>query len=249
VIFKNGQPLAVAAGGGGGGGGANKRDGGTAPGTTGQAAEGISAGQSGQNKNGDGGGGGGGGGGLGGGNGGFAVDGDQGGGAGVNGLSSSPAQNPAGRDPGGRANPYYPGTAGQGGIQASGGNAGAAVLLFQVPGLFVHNGTSFVLANSTWVKVNNEWKESQNIYIKIDGVWRPIGIGPEFVNVNTNFGIAPRPIAADESTSGGFFFPNFEFGGGEFNNGFEGNMGSAQSVSGVGGGTPGDASGDGQASA
>jgi hypothetical protein len=189
---------------------------------------GISAGQSGQNKNGDGGGGGGGGGGLGGGNGGFAVDGDRGGLAGVNGLSSSPAQNPVGRVPGGQTNPYYPGSAGQGGIAAAGGNAGAAVLLFAVPGIFVNNGTSFAPVNETWVNVNNEWKQAQAIYIKIDGVWTPAAgsLAPEFIKTDTNFGIAPRPIEVDEPRR--FFFPSFEFGGGEFNNGFEGSMGSAQ---------------------
>jgi hypothetical protein len=243
VIFKNGQILAVAAGGGGGGGGANKTAGGTAPGPNGQAAVGTTAGGAGQNKNGDGGGGGGGGGGISGGNGGNAVSGDRGGQAGANGLSSSPAQDPNGRVPGGQTNTYYPGSVGQGGLAASNGNAGAAVLLFKVPGLFVNDGTSFVPVNSTWVKVSNEWKQAQATYIKINGVWTPVtgSLAPEFVNTDTTFGTAARPQVADNSSSDvGFdwYFPTWTWGGGNFTTGFDGNMGSAQG--GFDGGTLGD---------
>jgi hypothetical protein len=197
VIFKNGIPLAVAAGGGGGGGAGNKntRNGDPAPGNAGQAAIGITAGQNGQNHPNDGGGGGGGGGGLAGGNGGLVRSGDQGGLAGVGGLSSSPAQNPNGRDPGGQNNLYYPGAAGRGGAVASNGTTGAAVLLFQVPGVFVHTGTSFEPVKQIWVKNNQAWHPVQSTRVKSDGVWTTTldSFVPAFSVIDNNFGQAPRP--------------------------------------------------------
>jgi len=196
VIFKNGVPLAVAAGGGGGGGGGRNTAGNDAPGDRGQAAEGETAGQNGQRRTTDGGGGGAGGGGLGGGNGGFIVSGDSGANAGSFGLSSSPAQNPNGRDPGGRNNLYYPGAAGIGGAGASNGTTGAAVLLFQVPGVFVHTETSFEPVKQIWVKVNEAWQPVQSTRIKSDGVWKATldSFVPSFSVIDANFGIAARPI-------------------------------------------------------
>jgi hypothetical protein len=192
VIFKNSVPLAVAAGGGGGGGAGNQgtRNGDNAPGTRGQASVGITAGQNGQDKTGDGGGGGGGGGGLGGGNGGLVRDGDQGAGSGSFGLSSSPAQNPNGALSGGKSNPYYIGTSG------NAGNAGLAVLLFDVPGIYVNDGTAFRPVNATWTKINNEWKEVRSTYIKADGVWVPVAgsTTPNFNNISGNFGVNPRAL-------------------------------------------------------
>jgi hypothetical protein len=203
VIFKNGVPLAVAAGGGGGGGGGNRgiARGQDAPGSAGQAAVGISAGQNGQNHPSDGGGGGGGGGGLGGGNGGLARDGDQGGLAGAGGLSSSPASNPTGRTPGGINNQYYPGAAGLGGLTATNGNAGAAVLLFDLNGVYVHTQTSFEPVKDIWVKVNGEWQIVQSTYVKNNGVWEDVvgSLTPLFDLIPETFGAAPRPATATAS--------------------------------------------------
>ena len=194
VIYKNGIPLAVAGGGGGGGGGGNFSPGAPAPGTTGQASVGTTAGQNGQNHPSDGGGAGGGGGGLGGGNGGVINFGDLGGGAGTGGLSSSPASDPSGRQPGGRSNSYYPGTAGLGGTSGGGGGPGAAVVLFDVPGLFVHNDISFTPVRDSWIKLNNEWAPVQITYVKDNGVWQPLvgSTAPLFDVIDTGFGRAPR---------------------------------------------------------
>ena len=196
VVFKNNIPLAVAAGGGGGG-GAGQSNGDSAPGSAGQAAAGVSAGQNGQDRTTDGGGGGAGGGGLGGGNGGLIVGGDSGANAGAVGLSSSPAQNPNGRNPGGQNNLYYSGAAGIGGRGGGGnGTTGAAVLLFQVPGVFVHTEISFKPVNQIWVKFNNVWQPVQSTRIKSDGVWTPTldSFVPTFASTGTDFGIASRPI-------------------------------------------------------
>jgi hypothetical protein len=197
VIFKNGVPLAVAAGGGGGGGGGNvgTRNGDNAPGSAGQAAVGVTAGQNGQDKSGDGGGGGAGGGGLGGGNGGAVRSGDQAGFAGSFGLSSSPFQNPNGAIPGGRNNINYVGSAGTGGPRTGSGSAGLAVLSFDTPGIHVNDGTAFQPINKVWVKVNNIWQEVKSTYIKDGGIWKPVlgSTVPEFVQISGNFGTAPRP--------------------------------------------------------
>ena len=194
VIFKNGVRLAVAGGGGGGGGGGNRgaARGQNAPGTTGQAADGVNNGQNGQNKSGDGGGGGGGGGGLNGGNGGLAVVGDQGGLAGTGGSSSSPAENPSGPNAGGRGNPYYPGSAGQAGV------AGAAVLLFEQPSFYVHTGSVFTPVKNTWVNLNDTWVPVQSTHVNQDGVWQPLlgSFAPAFTVIPEKFGIASRSIEA-----------------------------------------------------
>jgi hypothetical protein len=202
VLFKNNVPLAVAAGGGGGGGGGRvgDRNGDSAPGTEGQSAI-SSLGQNGQKKSGDGGGGGGGGGGLLGGNGGLVRNGDQGAKAGANGTSSIPALNPSGRTPGGRTNPYYTGSTGRGGSGSqpyAAAAAGAAVLLFDVPGVFVKHEGSFQQVNDTWIKHNNQWQEVQAIYVKSGGAWQPVlgSSAPAFQAVSI-LGTASRSIADD----------------------------------------------------
>jgi len=196
VIFKNNIPLAVAGGGGGGGGGGRNSSGESAPGSRGQAAEGVSAGQNGQDRTTDGGGGGGGGGGLGGGEGGLIVSGDSGANAGSFGLSSSPSQDPNGRTPGGTSNAYYIGSAGYGGTERANGSAGMAILLFDTPGSFVHTGASFQPVRQTWIKVNGAWQSTQAVYVKSDGVWTPTldSFAPTFASTVDTFGIASRPI-------------------------------------------------------
>lgn len=196
VIFKNGVPLAVAGGGGGGGGGGRNSGGASAPGTRGQGGEGETAGQNGQRRTTDGGGGGAGGGGLRGGNGGLIVSGDSGANAGAFGLSSSPAQDPSGRTPGGASNAYYTGSAGLGGAERNSGIAGMAVLLFDTPGSFIHTDVSFLPVRQTWVKVNESWQPTQAIYIKNDGVWTPTldSFAPTFTSTREEIGIAARPI-------------------------------------------------------
>jgi hypothetical protein len=203
VIFKNGAALAVAAGGGGGAGAGNvgTRNGDNAPGSSGQAAIGDSAGQNGQNHPGDGGGGGGGGGGLGGGNGGLVRSGDQGGLAGTGGLSSSPFSNPSGRFAGGRDNVFYPGNAGTGGLGTAAGSAGAAALLFDTPGLYVHSETSFEPVKDLWININNKWTLVETTYVKDNGVWEPLlgSVAPVFDVIADGFGQSPRPAAATAS--------------------------------------------------
>lgn len=197
VIFKNGTALAVAAGGGGGA-GAGQTNGDNAPGSSGQASDGISSGQNGQNHPGDGGGAGGGGGGQNGGNGGLVRIGDQGALAGVGGFSSSPAGIPTGRTPGNATSEFYPGSAGTGGTATSGGNAGAAVLLFDTPGLFVHTEISFEPVKDSWVRLNNNWIPVETTYIKRNGAWQPLlgSFAPDFDVVREIFGEAPRPATA-----------------------------------------------------
>jgi hypothetical protein len=190
VLLLNGSVVSVAAGGGGGGGAGNvgTRNGDSAPGTGGQSGT-TPTGGDGTIKGGDGGGGGAGGGGLRGGFGGNVRSGDQGAEAGAFGLTSAPASNPSGRDPGGRDNGYYIGSAGVGGATASDGTAGYAVFEFSLAGVFVHNEGSFVGAQP-FVKFNNEWNQTQAIWIKTAGVWEPV-IGytaPEFTKIPNNFG-------------------------------------------------------------
>jgi len=217
VIFKNGIALAVAAGGGGGGGAGNvgTRDGDSAPGDAGQAPDGISAGQNGQNHPGDGGGGGGGGGGLVGGNGGLVRSGDQGGLAGAGGLSSSPAGLPVGRTPGNVTSEFYPGGAGTGGTTRSSGNAGSAVLLFDTPGLFVHTEISFEPVKDSWIKINNNWVPVETTYIKRNGTWQPLlgSFAPIFSVLRDIFGQAPRPATATAAEPV-YVPPTFDSGGG-----------------------------------
>jgi hypothetical protein len=136
-------------------------------------------------------------------------EGDQGAFAGVGGFSSSPARNPSGRTPGGQDIQYYPGAAGTGGLATSSGNAGAAVLLFDRPGAFVHNDISFVPIKEVWVKVNDVWQKVQAVYVKDNGVWVPTvgSVTPVFSVVSNNFGVSSRSIPPEE-------LPVFDFGGG-----------------------------------
>lgn len=199
VIFKNGTLLAASAGGGGGGGAGNRgdRNGESAPGSAGQDV--AAAGQDGQAKSGDGGGGGAGGGGANGGNGGLVRSGDTGALAGAFGRSSDPAQNPSGRIPGGTNSVYYPGTAGSGGLATIGGSGGAAVMLFDIPGVFVNDGTLFRPVNRTWIKVNGVWQVVNATYAKANGVWAVVAgsFAPAFTGVAGNFGVASRPMPPD----------------------------------------------------
>jgi hypothetical protein len=222
VVILNGVPIGAAAGGAGGGGGGNSgvRNGESAPGTGGQAAIGQNAGQNGTNKAGDGGGGGGGGGGWGGGQGGLLPGGDQGGYAGSFGLSSSPFENPSGRNPGGRSNQYWRNTGVGGTSGGGGGTTGYAVFEFEVPGTFVHSGGSFQPVVQTYIKVNDAWTPVQSTYVKENGVWVPVNgsYAPGFVDVPDRFGINPRSGAV-ETQGGG------EISGGGDSGGFDGGGG------------------------
>jgi hypothetical protein len=190
VLLINGSVVAVAGGGGGGGGAGNvgTRNGDNAPGSAGQSGT-ATVGGDGAIKGGDGGGGGGGGGGLLGGLGGGLRDGDQGALAGSFGLTSSPASNPNGRNPGGQNSKYYAGTPGFGGASAADGTSGYAVFEFGLTGVFVHEDQSFIGAQP-FLKFNDVWNTIQAIWVKFDGAWEPV-IGytaPEFTSVSDNFG-------------------------------------------------------------
>jgi hypothetical protein len=196
VVILNDIQLGAAGGGGGGGGAGNRgdRNGQSAPGPRGQASIGINAGQNGQDKGGDGGGAGGGGGGWAGGNGGTTPGGDVGAGAGAFGLSSSPAENPSGRVPGGTGSQYYTGSAGYGGTATANGNSGYAVFVFNIGGVFVHNNGSFAQVLTDWIKVENNWKQISSTYIKQNGVWQPVisSFSPIFNSISGNFGTNSR---------------------------------------------------------
>jgi len=188
VVVLNGQVIAVAGGGAGGGGAGRNSSGDTAPGDQGQSSTATNGG-AGQSHPGDGGGGGGGGGGLQGGFGGLVREGDNGARAGAFGLSSTPNQNPSGRNPGGQNNQYYFGTPGQGGGSAANGTAGYAVFEFNINGVYVHQNDVFRPA-STFIKLNNEWTPVDVTWIKTEGTWRPVSgsYAPEFSKVPDNFG-------------------------------------------------------------
>jgi len=199
VLLKNDAIIAVAGGGGGGGGGGNASGGQSSPGTAGFI--GSNAGQSGADKSGDGGGSGGGGGGINGGGGGAGTSGDVGGFAGFYGSSND--ENPVGRTPGGATNAFYPGSAALGGVATSSGTAGAAVFLFEIPGTYVNDGTSFVPVNDTFVRVNNQWRRARSTFIRDNDVWRPVNgsFVPTFVNIPGNFGLVSIPPPSE--TGGG----------------------------------------------
>jgi hypothetical protein len=207
VIFKNGTPIAVAGGGAGGGGAGNRgtRDGQTAPGTAGQADTSTTSGQNGQQKSGDGGGGGAGGGGAGGGNGGLVRDGDQGAFAGSFGFSlGENTANPIDRNAANRNSEFYVGSAGAGGGTGNNGTSGYAVLTFDVPGIYVHGGTSFQPVQQVWIKDNDVWQEIRGTYIKINDSWIPVqgSQAPDFVKISGNFGVSSRPINPDGGGGG-----------------------------------------------
>jgi hypothetical protein len=100
----------------------------------------------------------------------------------------------------------YPGNAGLGGTTASNGTAGAAVLLFDTPGLFVHNEISFLPVNDTWIKLNDAWIPVATTYVRRDGTWQPLlgSFAPAFDVIEDGFGQAPRPATATASE------PNYE---------------------------------------
>jgi len=246
VVLLNGSALGAAGGGGGGGGGGNTgtAQGQSAPGDRGQAPVGTNEGQNGTIKyvGYDGGGGGGGGGGWGGGNGGTVRDGDQGGFAGVYGLSSGAGQNPSGRTPGGTGNQYYRDGVAVGG--AAGGNAGTvgyAVFEFDVPGTIVNTAAGgWEPTNETWVKVNGVWVKAATPYIKQDGIWYPVnGYAPIFENVPGQFGASPRTGVSDLPPAVAANYPYYDGGGG-----YEGGWGPSTPDTGPSecGSTTGDAS-------
>lgn len=212
VVLRNGHVMGVAGGGGGGGGAGNRgtRNGTNAPGSAGQASAGQ-AGQNGQDKSADGGGGGGGGGNSG--NGGEVAVGDQGADGGAFGLSSN--ANPVGRSPGGSP----PGQAGIGGGTAQPGNAGAARISFDIPGVFAHDGTSFKPVQRQWVNVNGVWREINEVYVKNGGSWNLVAgsLPAVFNKVGGSFGVDSRPkspepvLSPDNPTSEGS--SSYEWGG------------------------------------
>jgi hypothetical protein len=224
VLLRNGVPVAIAGGGGGGGGAGNRgtRNGDSAPGTAGHSGTGINAGQNGQQKSTDGGGGGGGGGGDRGGNGGFVRDGDQGAFAGAFGISlGENTDNPANQNAANRNNEFYVGSVGSGGSTASNGTSGYAVLTFDVPGIYVHGGTSFQPVQQAWIKNNDVWQEIRGTYIKINDIWVPVqgSQAPDFVRISGNFGISSRSIdpefipAPPDSGGDGWVIGDFGDGG------------------------------------
>lgn len=198
VLFLNDSVTSVAAGGGGGGGGGHRgaSNGQNAPGSRGLGSG--SAGQNGQDKSGDGGGGGGGAGGFTGGLGGNVPDGDQGGYAGVNGVSyGNYTENPSGRSPGGTGTPYYAGNAGQGGTNTQIGKTGYAVLVFDIPGVFINQSGTFTPVSKIWVNDNGTWKLTQSIWANDNGTWRQVlgGMPPLFYSISGNFGVNSTPFS------------------------------------------------------
>jgi len=195
VLLLNDVITTVAAGGGGGGGGGNSgaAAGQDAPGDRGQGSS--SPGQNGQDKSGDGGGGGGGGGGALGGQGGAVPGGDQGGYAGVYGTNSGTSTSlPSGTSPGGTGSLYYSNGVATGGINTRPGTAGYAVFVFDIPGVFVHQGGSYTPVSKIWVKNNDIWRQTQSIWVKESGTWREVlgGMPPIFTAVSGNFGVNSR---------------------------------------------------------
>jgi hypothetical protein len=194
--------MGVAGGGAGGGGGGRRSGGQSAPGSAGQASIGQ-AGQDGQDKSADGGGGGGGGGNSG--NGGTVNPGDEGANAGFYGYSQN--ANPSGQSPGRRF-----GAAGVGGGATQPGNAGAAQIFFDIPGLFAHDGTRFRPVQKQYVKTAGVWQEINEVYVKQGGSWNLIvgSLPAVFNTVGGSFGVASRPQAPEVNAPVDFR----DFGGG-----------------------------------
>lgn len=209
VLLLNSTVLAVAGGGaGGGGGGNNGVQAQSAPGTRGQAATSITAGQNGINKSGDGGGAGGGGGGYGGGNGGEAPGGDVGGRAGSYGgsysLNGSTAWSSS-RVPAGRDEPYWSYSRGQGGANKQNGTTGSATLVFTLTGTYVHSGGSFAPVSKTYVHDSDSWKLVKAMYVKKDGIWALVlgSFAPIFNTYPSLFGVNSRKATGDSGGGGG----------------------------------------------
>ena len=206
VVLKNDVIIGVAGGGGGGGAGGITIAGASAPGTLGQSAAGIFAGQNGTTRNYyNGGGCGGGGGGTTGGRGGASPGASSDiGTAGVFGGSTGlEIQNPVGRTPGGTTNIYYrAGIALGGSPQAVAGNLegngrnGYAVFVFEVPDIHVKTGGTWNPVTKTFVKYTGLWREAKKKFIKINGAWVPTiaSTSPVFSNY---LGLGTNPIAAE----------------------------------------------------
>jgi hypothetical protein len=110
-------------------------------------------------------------------------------GAGFYGYSQN--ANPNGQSTGGPA----PGNAGRGGGIRQPGNAGTAQILFDVPGLFVHDGTSFKPVQQQYIKTNGAWQVINEVFVKQNGVWNQLaGSSPAAFNiVGGSFGVSSRP--------------------------------------------------------
>ena len=206
VVLKNDVIIGVAGGGGGGGAGGITSAGASAPGTLGQSAAGIFAGQNGTTRTYyNGGGCGGGGGGTTGGRGGASPGASSDvGTAGVFGGSTGlEIQNPVGRTPGGTTNIYYrAGIAMGGSPQAVTGNLegngrnGYAVFVFEVPDIHVKTNGTWNPVTKTFVKYTGLWREAKKKFIKINGAWVPTiaSTSPVFSNY---LGLGTNPIAAE----------------------------------------------------
>jgi hypothetical protein len=132
--------------------------------------------------------------------------GDEGANAGFFGISAN--DNPSGQSPGGNA----PGAAGRGGGATQPGNAGAAQIFFDIPGLFAHDGTSFKPVQKQYVKTAGVWREISEVYVKQGGSWNLIvgSLPAVFNTVGGSFGVASRPQAPEVSAPVDFR----DFGGG-----------------------------------
>ncbi len=236
VLILNDTVIGVA-GGGGGGGGASwiTGSGQSAPGISGQAAPGQTAGQNGTTPLnytlfwGSGGGGGGGGGGAAGGNGGYtpqagtASAGSYGGGLGV-------VSNPVGRQSGGVENQYWIPSVGYGGRQRAfgpsetgNGVSGYAMLVFDVNGIWVNqSGQGWAQTRDVYAKANNTWNKVKGVWIKSAGVWEPVisSYAPDWTPITGRYGINPRAAAPDLTPapppppSGGYEPGGYDGGGG-----------------------------------
>lgn len=201
VLLLNGSVVAVAGGGGGGGGASSQSTKAqtNAPGPRGQFS-GSNAGENGS-------GpavapGGGGGGGYYGGNGGYPgwVSGE----GGSYGTSYGDATaNPTNWEAAGADTPYYSyvGLAGKGSTGTTyfggpGRNGGAVFVFYGLGGSFVHQSGSFQKILQTYVKVDGQWRQARDVYVKQAGIWTPTANSadgaPNFYGVVGNWGIDPR---------------------------------------------------------
>jgi hypothetical protein len=116
--------------------------------------------------------------------------------------------NPSGQSPGGNA----PGAAGRGGGATQPGNAGAAQIFFDIPGLFAHDGTRFKPVQKQYVKTAGVWREIGEVYVKQGGSWNLIvgSLPAVFNTVGGSFGVASRPQAPEVNAPVDFR----DFGGG-----------------------------------